>query len=166
MHKGWNDAPAFSCPSNTNNQCNSQQSSGFDWSSLSLGSFSTYGDFEFDGFTCASSFSVGMKRDVLTGRQYQVCFLNLAEMKLLTKNRTNALPAPRLQMPQNVPALDVDHPLLSLRSQSPKFKSALSSTAISNSTIACPAELPASRPPRATLEEALLKTPNVVVPRT
>ncbi|PMD30863.1 hypothetical protein L207DRAFT_592230 [Hyaloscypha variabilis F] len=67
----WNNAPAFSCPANTNNHCNSQQSSGFDWSGLSFGSFSTYGSFDFSGFTCASSFGGGSKRDLLSGRGFQ-----------------------------------------------------------------------------------------------
>ncbi|KAE9365225.1 hypothetical protein N431DRAFT_473299 [Stipitochalara longipes BDJ] len=68
---GWTNAPPFSCPANTNNQCNSQQTSGFDWSGLNFGSFSTYGSFDFNGFSCASSFGSGSKRDVLSGRGFQ-----------------------------------------------------------------------------------------------
>ena len=70
---GWTDASAFSCPSNTNNHCSSQQSGGFDWGSLNLGSFSEYGGFSFEGFSCASSFGGSAKRDALTGRSFQVC---------------------------------------------------------------------------------------------
>ncbi|KAG0650300.1 hypothetical protein D0Z07_2959 [Hyphodiscus hymeniophilus] len=68
---GWTDASAFSCPSNTDNHCSSQQSSGFDWSSLNLGSFSSYGGFSFEGFSCSSSFGGSGKRDTLSARSFQ-----------------------------------------------------------------------------------------------
>lgn len=64
----WTGASPFSCPANTNNYCNSQQSSGWDWSTLGLGSFSSYSDFNFEGWSCDSSFSGGLKRDLLTER--------------------------------------------------------------------------------------------------
>ncbi|KAK2624695.1 hypothetical protein QTJ16_005888 [Diplocarpon rosae] len=67
----FSGASPFSNPYNTNNECNTQQSSGFDWSSLDLGSFADYGDFSFSGFSCAGSFGSGQKRDVLTGRTFQ-----------------------------------------------------------------------------------------------
>lgn len=47
----------FSCPSNTNNECSDQQTSGFDWSGLAVGSFSSYGGLDFSGFFCSNSFS-------------------------------------------------------------------------------------------------------------
>ncbi|KAL2062088.1 hypothetical protein VTL71DRAFT_6354 [Oculimacula yallundae] len=65
------DASKFSCPSNTNNQCNPQQNSGFDWVNLNLGSFQNYGDFSFSGWECAGSFGSGRKRDVISGRTFQ-----------------------------------------------------------------------------------------------
>jgi len=52
----WTDAPSFTCPSNSNDQCSSQQSSGFDWGSLVTGGFDSYGGLGFSGFTCADSF--------------------------------------------------------------------------------------------------------------
>ncbi|KAH8793692.1 adhesin protein Mad1 [Hyaloscypha sp. PMI_1271] len=68
---GWTNAPSFSCPANTNNQCNTQQSSGFDWSGLNFGSFSKYGGLNFGGFSCASAFGGGSKRDSLSKRTFQ-----------------------------------------------------------------------------------------------
>lgn len=65
---GWSDAAPFTCPSNTDNHCNTQQSSGWDWGSLGVGSFSSYGGFDFSGFSCASSFGGLSKRD----SQFQV----------------------------------------------------------------------------------------------
>lgn len=53
----WTDAPSYSCPSSSSNQCNSQQSSGFDWESLGTGGFSSYGNFGFSGWSCSNSFS-------------------------------------------------------------------------------------------------------------
>jgi hypothetical protein len=63
----WTNAPSFSCPDNTNNQCTEQQSKGFDWSDLNTGSFSSYGGFSWSGFSCQSGFG---KRDGLLGRGY------------------------------------------------------------------------------------------------
>ena len=59
----WTDAPSFDCPSNSNDQCTSQQSSGFDWGSLATGSFDIYGGLSFSGFSCADSFPF-RKRDL------------------------------------------------------------------------------------------------------
>ena len=56
MATGWTDASAFSCPDNTNNPCSSQQQTGYDWSDLSLGAFSSYGSNDFSGFTCSDTF--------------------------------------------------------------------------------------------------------------
>ncbi|KAI9649108.1 hypothetical protein NHQ30_001675 [Ciborinia camelliae] len=57
---GWLDMSSFSCPSNTNNECSKSQKSGWDFSDLTSGSFSSYNDFSFSGFTCSNSFG---KRD-------------------------------------------------------------------------------------------------------
>ncbi|KAK0105236.1 hypothetical protein ONS96_004635 [Cadophora gregata f. sp. sojae] len=65
------DSSKFSCPANTNNECNPQQSTGFNWDTLNLGPFQNYGDFSFSGWSCAGSFGSGRKRDVLTGRTFQ-----------------------------------------------------------------------------------------------
>ncbi|KAI1323983.1 hypothetical protein F5Y16DRAFT_327103 [Xylariaceae sp. FL0255] len=62
------DASQFSCPGNTDNKCTSQMSSGWDWSDLNVGSFSSYSGFEFSGWTCQDSFD---KRDSLFGRDFQ-----------------------------------------------------------------------------------------------
>jgi len=59
----WTDAPSFNCPSNSNDQCSSQQSSGFDWSSLATGSFDIFGGLSFSGFSCADNFPF-RKRDL------------------------------------------------------------------------------------------------------
>ena len=64
---GWTDAPSFSCPSKSDNKCNDQQQSGWSWSDLDVGSFSSYSGFSFDGWSCDSSFG---KRD-LTERGFQ-----------------------------------------------------------------------------------------------
>lgn len=53
----WNDAGGYNCPGNTNNQCNSQQSSGFTWGDLDSGSFSSYGGFDWSGFTCGEGYA-------------------------------------------------------------------------------------------------------------
>jgi len=51
----WRQAPSFSCPQNTNNVCNSVQQGGFNFTDLPLGSFSSYGSFSFNGFSCKDS---------------------------------------------------------------------------------------------------------------
>ncbi|KAG6367450.1 hypothetical protein INS49_001639 [Diaporthe citri] len=53
---GWNDFGGFNCPDNTDNKCNTQQESGWDWSDLQLGSFSSYGGFSFGGFECEEGY--------------------------------------------------------------------------------------------------------------
>lgn len=52
--QGWTDAGSFNCPANTNNNCNSQQKSGWDFGDLSVGaSVSQYSGFNLDGWACA-----------------------------------------------------------------------------------------------------------------
>lgn len=53
---GWNDFGGFKCPENTDNKCNTQQQSGWDWSDLQIGSFSSYGGFSFGGFSCEEGY--------------------------------------------------------------------------------------------------------------
>ena len=66
---GWTDASAFSCPDNTNNHCSSQQQTGYDWSDLSLGAFSSYGSNDFSGFSCSDTFGKrGLNQTVSQGR--------------------------------------------------------------------------------------------------
>lgn len=54
--QGWNDFGGFNCPENTDNKCNTQQESGWDWSDLQIGSFSSYGGFSFGGFQCEEGY--------------------------------------------------------------------------------------------------------------
>lgn len=65
---GWGDAGSYSCPGNTNNHCSPSQQGGYDWSSLSPGSFSSYGSNDFSGFSCGDSYD---KRDLLSKRTFQ-----------------------------------------------------------------------------------------------
>ncbi|KAK6440089.1 hypothetical protein LTR95_003694 [Oleoguttula sp. CCFEE 5521] len=66
---GWQlDASRYSNPANTDNQCSTPQSSGYDWSSLNNGAFDSYGSNKFSGFTCGDSPN---KRDVLSKRTFQ-----------------------------------------------------------------------------------------------
>jgi hypothetical protein len=54
--QGWNDFGGFKCPENTDNKCNPQQQSGWDWSDLQLGPISSYGGFSFGGLTCEEGY--------------------------------------------------------------------------------------------------------------
>ncbi|KAK2045181.1 hypothetical protein LZ31DRAFT_259383 [Colletotrichum somersetense] len=64
---GWNKFPSFTCPQNTDNKCDDKQKAGFSWGDLNTGSFSSYGGFDFKGWTCESDFS---KRDLLAPRTF------------------------------------------------------------------------------------------------
>ncbi|RFU25973.1 hypothetical protein B7463_g10357, partial [Scytalidium lignicola] len=68
---GWSNAAPFSCPGNTDNHCNPQQKSGWDFSSLPSGPFGSYSDFDFKGWSCKDSFGGGLKRDLISGRHFQ-----------------------------------------------------------------------------------------------
>ncbi|OAX84560.1 hypothetical protein ACJ72_01079 [Emergomyces africanus] len=48
----WDTNKFFPNPSNCDNKCSDNQKSGFDWKALALGPFSSFGDFDFSGFTC------------------------------------------------------------------------------------------------------------------
>lgn len=66
---GWRlDAHKYSSPSNTNNQCSTEQKTGYTWDRLEPGSFSSYGNNKFSGFKCGNSFG---KRDLHTKRTFQ-----------------------------------------------------------------------------------------------
>jgi hypothetical protein len=66
---GWRlDAQKYSCPQNTNNQCSTDQKTGYNWDNLEPGSFSSYGSNKFSGFKCGNSFG---KRDGVTKRAFQ-----------------------------------------------------------------------------------------------
>jgi hypothetical protein len=66
---GWRlDAQKYSCPQNTNNQCSTDQKTGYSWDNLEPGSFSSYGSNKFSGFKCGNSLG---KRDGVTKRAFQ-----------------------------------------------------------------------------------------------
>ncbi|EME77248.1 uncharacterized protein MYCFIDRAFT_217024 [Pseudocercospora fijiensis CIRAD86] len=65
---GWGGGSSYSTPDNTDNQCSSEQSSGYNWSGLNSGSFSNYGSNTFSGWSCSNSFG---KRDLLSKRTFQ-----------------------------------------------------------------------------------------------
>lgn len=66
---GWRlDAQKYSSPYNTNNECSTDQKTGYDWGNLEPGSFDSYGSNKFSGFKCGNSFG---KRDGVTKRSFQ-----------------------------------------------------------------------------------------------
>ena len=66
---GWRlDAQKYSSPYNTNNECSTDQKSGYNWDNLEPGSFNSYGSNKFSGFKCGNSFG---KRDGITKRAFQ-----------------------------------------------------------------------------------------------
>ncbi|KXT05137.1 hypothetical protein AC578_7589 [Pseudocercospora eumusae] len=65
---GWGGGSSYSTPDNTDNQCSSEQSNGYNWSGLNSGSFSNYGSNKFSGWSCSNSFG---KRDLLSKRTFQ-----------------------------------------------------------------------------------------------
>ncbi|KAM0703295.1 hypothetical protein Q7P35_009233 [Cladosporium inversicolor] len=66
---GWRlDAQKYSSPYNTNNECSTDQQTGYNWDNLEPGSFGSYGSNKFSGFTCGNSFG---KRDGVTKRAFQ-----------------------------------------------------------------------------------------------
>lgn len=162
--QGWLDAAAFHSPSNTDNTCNSQQSSGFDWSTLATGSFSSFGGIDFSGFTCSNSFS---KRDEIFGRDFQVCRHMIRHRTLLIPSRASALLVPLHQMPPSAlrsPATPVLR--RSRRCPSRICKSPSSLTAIWSSTSAWTTDRPASRPHPARPLAPPSRTPSAVELRT
>ena len=68
----WGDAPSFSNPQNTNNNCSADQDGGFNWSGLPTGGFDSFGGFGFSGFSCEDSFQPNQKRSLRTRSDFQV----------------------------------------------------------------------------------------------
>ncbi|KAI8946535.1 hypothetical protein F4801DRAFT_593310 [Xylaria longipes] len=62
---GFHNAPSYSCPDNSDNQCTSDMTKGFDWSGLNFGSFTSYNGFTYSGYQCSQKFG---KRDCITGK--------------------------------------------------------------------------------------------------
>lgn len=52
----FHNAPAFTCPQNTDNKCTDKQKTGFAFDDLSTGPFSQYKDFNFNGWTSGAGF--------------------------------------------------------------------------------------------------------------
>lgn len=66
---GWRlDAQKYPSPYNTNNECSTDQKTGYNWDNLEPGSFGSYGSNKFSGFKCGNSFG---KRDGVTKRSFQ-----------------------------------------------------------------------------------------------
>ncbi|KAI0467389.1 hypothetical protein F4859DRAFT_241864 [Xylaria cf. heliscus] len=65
---GFHNAPSYTSPDNTDNQCTSDMTKGFDWSDLNFGNFGSYKGFTYSGYQCSQKFG---KRDELTGRSFQ-----------------------------------------------------------------------------------------------
>jgi hypothetical protein len=66
----WTNANVLSTPANTNNECTADQQSGFNWQGLSTGTVSTFGGFDFSGFTCNNAFTT--KRSIQIRDDFQV----------------------------------------------------------------------------------------------
>ncbi|KAL1969629.1 hypothetical protein VTN77DRAFT_8182 [Rasamsonia byssochlamydoides] len=64
----WFTDDCFPSPENCDNQCSDQQKSGFDWSGLATGSFSSYGGLDFSGFTCSDKPSFAKRNDIGGGK--------------------------------------------------------------------------------------------------
>ncbi|UKZ47634.1 hypothetical protein TrVGV298_001857 [Trichoderma virens] len=62
LGSSWTNAKPYSCPGNTNNNCNTQQHNGWDFSDVPTGVIGHYGGFDFSGWSCENDFS---KRDSL-----------------------------------------------------------------------------------------------------
>ncbi|KAI0440311.1 hypothetical protein F4803DRAFT_481212 [Xylaria telfairii] len=65
---GFHDAPSYTSPDNSDNQCTSDMTKGFDWSDLNIGNFGSYKGFTYTGYQCSQKFG---KRDSITGRSFQ-----------------------------------------------------------------------------------------------
>ncbi|KAJ1335903.1 hypothetical protein MN608_02647 [Microdochium nivale] len=64
----FHNAPSFSCPGNTNNQCLDEYRPGLNWQDLTPGKFDKYKGFRWKGFQAVDKFS---KRSELGPRQFQ-----------------------------------------------------------------------------------------------
>ncbi|PLB38468.1 extracellular serine-threonine rich protein [Aspergillus candidus] len=52
----WGTDTCYNSPDNTDNECSDHQRTGFDWSDLADGAFSSYGGFDFSGFLSGNGF--------------------------------------------------------------------------------------------------------------
>ncbi|KAH6607268.1 hypothetical protein Trco_003581 [Trichoderma cornu-damae] len=64
----WTQAKPYSCPGNTNNNCNTQQNSGWDFSDVPTGDVGSYGGFHFSGWSCENDF--GKRDSLLSARAF------------------------------------------------------------------------------------------------
>ncbi|KAI1436381.1 hypothetical protein GGR50DRAFT_686428 [Xylaria sp. CBS 124048] len=53
---GFVDAPSYTSPGNSDNQCTPDMQKGFDWSDLSIGNFNSYKGFLYSGYQCSENF--------------------------------------------------------------------------------------------------------------
>ncbi|GAP88064.2 putative adhesin protein Mad1 [Rosellinia necatrix] len=65
---GFHNAPSYTSPDNSDNQCTDAMKGGFDWTDLNFGDFNSYKGFQYSGYQCTQKFG---KRDTLTGRSFQ-----------------------------------------------------------------------------------------------
>lgn len=65
---GWGGDSHYSTPDNTDNKCSTDQSKGYNWDGLAIGSFDSYGSNKFSKWSCTNSLG---KRDLLTKRKFQ-----------------------------------------------------------------------------------------------
>ena len=116
----WGDSPSFSSVSNTNNTCSADQQSGFDWSGLPTGSFSSFGGFGFGGFSCQDSFQPNArKRSLKTRDDFQVsqripsCTRTLIDVLAVKVHSRQSWPVieqwPQLLLFPRRPVLDITH---------------------------------------------------------
>lgn len=52
----WGSDECYTAPDTINNECTEEQQAGFNWESLDIGDFSSYGGLDFSGFACSSGF--------------------------------------------------------------------------------------------------------------
>ncbi|OJI99926.1 hypothetical protein ASPVEDRAFT_51214 [Aspergillus versicolor CBS 583.65] len=52
----WGSDECYTAPDTVNNECTEEQQAGFNWESLDIGDFSSYGGLDFSGFSCSSGF--------------------------------------------------------------------------------------------------------------
>ncbi|RDL41593.1 uncharacterized protein BP5553_01572 [Venustampulla echinocandica] len=66
---GFGGGKSFTCPTNSDNDCNPEQKGGFNWNPVPVGPIDSYGGIQFSGWNCANSFGSNSKRD-LTKRTF------------------------------------------------------------------------------------------------
>jgi hypothetical protein len=68
LGSAWTQAKPYSCPGNTNNNCNAQQQSGWDFSDVPTGPVGSYAGFTFTGWSCENDF--GKRDSLLSARTF------------------------------------------------------------------------------------------------